>query len=78
LNGLERANFSLVDDEIKKGDVITWVNNEGVIQHASYHIDDNLFFNKNGQTFFNPWKITHLNELNEEWCQYKMKVYRKK
>jgi hypothetical protein len=78
LNGLKRANFSLINDEIKKGDVITWVNNGEVIQHAAYHIDNNLFFNKNGQTFFNPWKITHLNKLNEEWQQYKMKVYRKR
>ncbi|QFK72370.1 hypothetical protein F7984_14530 [Pradoshia sp. D12] len=77
LNGLERANFSLINDVIKKGDIITWVNQNGVIKHAAYHIDNNLFFNKNGQTFFNPWKITDLNKLNEEWYQYKMKVYRK-
>ncbi|MGD7045690.1 hypothetical protein [Jeotgalibacillus proteolyticus] len=75
--GLERANFLPINDEIKKGDVITWVNDEEVIQHASYHIDNNLFFNKNGQTFFNPWKVTHLNKLKEEWCEYEMKVYRK-
>ncbi|KAA0560127.1 hypothetical protein F0342_24270 [Bacillus sp. CH30_1T] len=77
LNGLERANFSLTNDDVKKGDVVTWVNNDGIIQHATYHIDNNLFFNKNGQTFFNPWKITHWNQLNEEWCEYKIKVYRK-
>lgn len=49
-----------------------------VIKHASYHIGNNLFFNKNGQTFFNPWKVTHLDQLNKEWNQYKMIVYRKK
>lgn len=78
MNGLERSSFSLTNDEIIKGDVITWVDDDEVIQHATYHIDNNLFFNKNGQTYFNPWKITSLQELKEEWCQYKMKVYRKK
>lgn len=76
LIGLERANFFLVNDVIKKGDIITWVNQDGIIKHAAYHIDNNRFFNKNGQTFFNPWEIIDLNTLNEEWCQYKMKVYR--
>lgn len=78
LNGLERANFSRTNDQIQKGDVITWINNEGVVQHASYHIDNNYFFNKNGQTFFNPWKITHWDQLNKEWSQYKTNVYRKR
>ncbi len=78
LNGLERANFSLKNDGIEKGDIITWVNEEGEIKHAAYHIDHHLFFNKNGQTFFNPWKITDIHTLNEEWYQYKMMVYRKK
>ncbi|WP_144512871.1 hypothetical protein [Bacillus sp. FJAT-22090] len=78
LNGLERANFSQTNDQIQTGDVITWVNNDGVIQHASYHIDNNYFFNKNGQTFFNPWKIAHWDQLNKEWRQYKTNVYRKR
>ena len=77
LDGLERANFSLTNDKIRKGDVITWENDDGIIQHAAYHIDNNYFFNKNGQTFFNPWKIKHWNQLNEEWSHYKKKVYRK-
>lgn len=78
LNGLERAGFSPKNDVIKKGDIIIWVDEDGVIKHAAYHIDNNLFFNKNGQTIFNPWKITDLNKLNKEWCKYKMKVYRKR
>ncbi|WP_026695682.1 hypothetical protein [Peribacillus kribbensis] len=74
--GLERANYSLVNDEIKNGDVITWVNEDGVIQHSSYYIGNNLLFNKNGQTFFNPWKIITWRELNEEWNHYEKKIYR--
>ncbi len=77
LNGLERANFTLINDGLEKGDIITWVNAEREIMHAAYHIGNHLFFNKNGQTFFNPWKITDIHTLNKEWCQYKMMIYRK-
>lgn len=77
LNGLENANFTRINDEIKMGDIVIWVNDES-IKHAAYHIGDNLFFNKNGQTFFNPWKITHLNKLNKEWSQYKINIYRRR
>lgn len=77
-DGLQRANFFQTDDEIQPGDVITWVDDDDNIQHASYHINNNYFFNKNGQTFFNPWKIVHWDHLNEEWSQYKTKVYRKR
>ena len=77
-DGLARANFFETDDEIQPGDVITWVDGDDHIQHASYHIKNNYFFNKNGQTFFNPWKIIHWDRLIEEWSQYKTKVYRKR
>ena len=77
LNGLERAGFFPKNDGIKKGDIITWENEDGVIKHAAYHIDNNLLFNKNGQTFFNPWMIKDLYKLNEDWGHYRMKVYRK-
>ncbi|NMH74588.1 hypothetical protein HF078_15995 [Bacillus sp. RO2] len=77
---LERVGYSLIKsvEGISNGDVITWVNPKNVIQHASYHISNHLFFNKDGQTFFNPWKVTHLNQLIEEWKEYEMNIYRKK
>ena len=78
LDGLQRAKLFEINDEIQPGDVITWVDDEENIQHASYHINNHYFFNKNGQTFFNPWKILHWDQLNEEWGQYKTKVYRKR
>lgn len=76
--GLKRANYSVVNDEITDGDVLVWVNDDDVIVHASYHIGNMLFFNKEGQTFFNPWKIIHFDELSNEWNQFKTRVYRKK
>lgn len=75
--GLKNAFYSPTDDKFQKGDVVTWVNEEGVIQHAAYCIDDQLLFNKNGQTFFNPWKIVQWDDLKEEWERYTPQVYRK-
>ncbi|WP_430787334.1 hypothetical protein VBD025_16175 [Virgibacillus flavescens] len=75
---LIQANYSLTSSqECKAGDVVTWEDKEGVIQHASYHIGSNLFFNKNGQTFFNPWKIVDFNEFKDQWNKYRLRVYRK-
>ncbi|MHC0036922.1 hypothetical protein [Pseudoneobacillus sp. C159] len=65
-------------DELVAGDVVTWENADGIIQHAAYHISDHLFFNKNGQTFFNPWKIVAWDDLKEEWKEYDYIIYRKK
>ncbi|WP_409298332.1 hypothetical protein V1498_08830 [Peribacillus sp. SCS-26] len=76
LNGITLAGFSVKKQGMPEpGDIITWENDKGVIQHASFHIGDLLFFNKNGQTFFNPWKIVHLSVLQEEWGHLKLKIY---
>ncbi|MBD7971357.1 hypothetical protein [Paenibacillus gallinarum] len=75
--GLKRANyFNAKIEDIQNGDVVVWVNEEGIIQHASYHISQNLFFNKNGQTFFNPWIIIDWNELELKWKKYRYEIYR--
>lgn len=76
--GLIRADYSLTKTDLCAGDVVVWKNSDGIIQHAAYHIESKLFFNKNGQTFFNPWKIVSWNDLNEEWKRYEINVYRKK
>ncbi|QFF99191.1 hypothetical protein PB01_10305 [Psychrobacillus glaciei] len=76
--GLKNARYSIIEEEaLQEGDVVTWINDGGMIQHAAYHIGEHLFFNKNGQTFFNPWKIIHWKELNEEWNAYTYRIYRK-
>ncbi|MEK5037564.1 hypothetical protein [Sporosarcina sp. FSL K6-3457] len=75
--GVKNAGYSLTDKEFQKGDVVVWENEEGVTQHASYCIGNQLFFNKNGQTFFNPWKIVTWDELQEEWKRFTPCVYRK-
>jgi hypothetical protein len=76
-HGLKHAEYDLVNEDICAGDVVTWVNSDGIIQHASYSIGNHLFFNKNGQTFFNPWKIVSWEELEKTWKDYTIQVYRK-
>ncbi len=77
IEGLKNAGYSPTDEEFREGDVVAWVNEDEIIQHAAYCIDGHLFFNKNGQTFFNPWKIVQWDELKEEWKRYRPRVYRK-
>lgn len=78
IQSLKKANYSLTSSqEIELSDIAIWEDLDGVIQHASYHIGDSLFFNKNGQTYFNPWKIIDFTELKEKWSKYSMSIYRK-
>ncbi|MGM9919791.1 MAG: hypothetical protein ACI33O_00990 [Bhargavaea sp.] len=78
MNGLRRAGYSPAEGELMPGDVITYADEGGEIQHAAYHIGNHMIFNKNGQTFFNPWKVVSLEELNGEWGQYEMRIHRKR
>jgi hypothetical protein len=76
MQGLINTNYDLTNrEELLAGDVVTWENSEGDVQHASYHLGDHLFFNKEGQTFFNPWKIVTWSEVKEEWDRYTIKIY---
>ncbi|WEG14397.1 hypothetical protein PU629_08585 [Pullulanibacillus sp. KACC 23026] len=77
-HSLKRSNLVRVEGEPSKGDVVTWVNEAGVIQHASYCLGNGLFFNKNGQTFFNPYKILKWEDLKEHWRAYQSHLYRVK
>lgn len=80
MNGLKQLGYKeipLAKDAIFPHDVLVWKNKEEKILHASFHIDQHYFFNKNGQTFFNPWKTIHVRELDEEWGHNQVHVYRK-
>lgn len=78
LKGLFINNYYMVDDDIQEGDVVTWINSNNIIQHASYHIENDVYFNKSGQTFFEPLKITQFEQINRTWEDYEINVYRKK
>lgn len=78
VNGLTQTNHIQATEPLQPADVIVWQDENGAIQHASYHIGDQLFFNKNGQTFFNPWKIVHMEDLVNEWGHLSQTLYRKR
>lgn len=63
-------------DHLHTGDVVIWNDENGIIQHAAYCIGQNLFFNKHGQTIFNPWKLLSKDKLYKEWMHLKAVVYR--
>ncbi len=80
INGLTQLGYKEVPlsmDAIFQHDILVWKDDKNQIIHASFHIDQNYFFNKNGQVFFNPWKTVHMRELEEQWSAYKIHVYRK-
>lgn len=74
---LQQTHRLIGTKDLLEGDVLVWKTAEGQIQHASYHIGNQLLFNKSGQTFFNPWKIVSFSELQVEWSQYSLFVYRR-
>lgn len=75
---LRRTHRLIETEELIEGDVAVWETDEGQVQHASFHVGNQLFFNKNGQTFFNPWKIISFDELQAEWRQYSLEIYRQR
>ncbi|KPL60999.1 hypothetical protein [Rossellomorea vietnamensis] len=78
LQSLKNEDYHLIfPEDMRAGDVLTWENADGIIQHASYCIDGQFFFNKRGQTFFNAWSILHYDDLKEDWGLYHMKCFRK-
>lgn len=77
MHKLTQASYTKVDDRFTAGDAVVWIDDNSNVQHAAYCIDGQLFFNKNGQTFFNPWKIVDWTELKEEWKRFTPSVYRR-
>ena len=81
MNGLAQLGYKeapLSKDAMFPHDILVWRDKQEHIVHASFHIDKHYFFNKNGQTFFNPWKTVHMRELDEQWGMHTVKVYRTK
>jgi hypothetical protein len=77
LETLNQYNYEAFSgDELNPSDVVIWRDEHGTIQHAAYHIGDGLYFNKHGQTIFNPWKILMESQLFNEWKHLKSVTYR--
>lgn len=77
LEKLKQCHYQMVESNPPtKQDVIVWQDEQGIIQHAAYCIDENMFFNKHGQTIFNPWKLLSMEQLEKEWGHLKKITYR--
>ncbi|WP_336825262.1 hypothetical protein [Sporosarcina sp. USHLN248] len=74
---LQQADYNMTDGPFQETDVIVWIDEQDIIQHAAYCIDGKHFFNKNGQTCFNPWKIVDWANLSNEWNRFTHRIYRK-
>lgn len=59
-----------------QGDIVIWKDENDLIQHAAYYIGEGLYFNKHGQTMFNPWKILSKEKLYKEWEHLTLVNYR--
>lgn len=51
---------------IQEGDVLVW-EQDGLIVHACYALTDNLVFNKDGQTMFNPYQCITVGQVMRNW-----------
>lgn len=78
LEKLKQCQYQIVKtNKPNKGDVVIWQDENENIRHAAYCIEENLFFNKHGQTIFNPWKLLSTEQLNKEWGSLKQFTYRR-
>lgn len=64
-------------DGLESGDIVVWQDKDLTIQHAAYHVGGGLYFNKHGQTMFNPWKLLSEQQLYKEWSHLEVVKYRK-
>lgn len=62
--------------ELHQGDIVIWKDENAIIQHTAYYIGEELYFNKHGQTMFNPWKILLEEQLYKEWEHLSLVKYR--
>lgn len=77
LETLKQYNYeAFLGDELNQNDVVIWQDENETIQHAAYYLGDGLYFNKHGQTIFNPWKILKEEQLYSEWKHLKPVTYR--
>lgn len=74
LNQYHYEEFS--GEVLHQGNIVIWKDENDIIQHAAYYIGEGLYFNKHGQTMFNPWKILSKEELYKEWEHLTLVNYR--
>ncbi|WP_369903354.1 hypothetical protein [Bacillus manliponensis] len=64
---LHNKNYKIIENPtIQQGDVLVWEENETAV-HACYALTDDIVFNKNGQTMFNPYQCVTVKQVQHNW-----------
>lgn len=58
-----RRDYVVVESDFQLGDVIAFLDDDGVVFHAAVYIADGLAFTKNGMSSVAPWIITPIERL---------------
>ncbi|MEL3971494.1 hypothetical protein AAEO50_04305 [Rossellomorea oryzaecorticis] len=65
---IKEANYEPFENErIEEGDVLIWFNDVDQITHSCFVLNNELAFNKQGQTMFNPWQVLKLADIIKSW-----------
>lgn len=56
---------STYDREPRPGDVVVWADTTGLAVHAAFCVADGLLFNKNGQSWEQPYAVVALDDLRD-------------
>ncbi|WBF53982.1 hypothetical protein [Macrococcoides canis] len=73
---LNRLGYKEVESSFNSGDVICFYQ-ENFLTHACYAIDDEYVFNKQGQTFWEPWTIERFETIQNNRDEVNYKIYKK-
>lgn len=73
---LNRLDYKEVGSSISSGDVLCFYQDD-LLTHACYAIDDEYVFNKQGQTFWEPWTIERFETIQSIRDEVNYKIYKK-
>ena len=64
-----RKNYRVVDQADRLGDVIIFVDAQGVTQHACVYIAGDIVFTKNGAQNTHPWVLMRLDQMRSLYSE---------
>ena len=73
---LNRLGYKEVESSFNRGDIICFYHDD-ILTHACYAIDYEYVFNKQGQTFWEPWTIERFEEIHNNRSENKYKIFKK-
>lgn len=73
---LDRLDYQQVEDSFQSGDVICFYHKDS-LTHASYALDDTYIFNKQGQTYWEPWTIERFSTIYGNRDEKEVRVFRR-